>query len=87
MIQNALNTNNIYHAVVEFTERTGVTNKEIKITCEPGKKPTIGDYIAAFKESGLEVDITDFSRLVFKPKLHAQTPVVSLKIVRTYQVI
>ena len=56
-------------------------------TVQPGKKPTIGDYIAAFRESGLEVDITDFSRLVFKPKLHVRTTVVSLKVVRTYQVI
>jgi hypothetical protein len=57
--------------------------RDITLECEPGKKPTVGDFIEAFKREGLELQITDFTNMTFKPVDPTSSPVISLRIVRT----
>ena len=77
------NVKNRYQAIVEQWDRYGKQMKELTIECDLGKRPTIGDYMEAFKKEGFDVTITDFTNMTFKPKDPASTPVTSLRIVRT----
>lgn len=60
--------------------------RDITLECEPGKKPTIGDFIDAFKREGLDLVITDLPNMTFKPVDPVTSPVISLRIVRTVPV-
>lgn len=72
-----------YQAIYEIWDRYGRQTKELLIECEHGKRPTIGDYMEAFKREGLDMTITDFTSMSFKPKDPAATPVSSVRIIRT----
>jgi hypothetical protein len=60
--------------------------RDITLECEPGKRPTIGDFLDAFKREGLELQLTDFTSMTFKPVDPVASPVISLRIVRTVPV-
>ncbi|HUC90485.1 MAG TPA: hypothetical protein VMS09_00490 [Paenibacillus sp.] len=77
---------NVYQSVVEYIDKYGQSNKEIRITCEPGKRPTIGDFIGAFRQWGLEMELSDLTTMTFKPKNPMSTTVISLRIIRTVQI-
>lgn len=72
-----------YYSTVEYFDRFGKVSKQIDIYCELGKKPTVGDFVEAFKNSGHEVELTDFLNLTFKPRQPLATSVTSIKVVRT----
>ncbi|PYI52985.1 hypothetical protein [Paenibacillus flagellatus] len=72
-----------YYSTVEFMDRFGKANREMAIYCEVGKKPTIGDFIEAFKKSGLDMELSDFANLTFKPRRPSEAPVLSLRVIRT----
>lgn len=72
-----------YQAVLEQCDRYGRKLRDIMLECEPGKQPTIGDFIAAFRREGLEMELYDFPNMTFKPVDPAASPVISLRIVRT----
>ncbi|GGF90347.1 hypothetical protein [Paenibacillus abyssi] len=74
-----------YYSTVEYTDRYGKANKGFEIYSELGKKPTIGDYVDAFKQSGFDVDITDFLNMTFKPKDPANSSFISLRVLRTFK--
>jgi hypothetical protein len=72
-------------STVEFIDRYGRANKEVKVYTNYGKKPTIGDFINAFKDQGLEVELKDITNtnMIFRPIDPVTTPVISLRIIRT----
>ena len=72
-----------YASTVEYVDRYGKAIKELMVYTEFGKKPTIGDFIEAFKNQGLEVELRDFTNMIFKPIDPVSTPVISLRIIRT----
>jgi hypothetical protein len=72
-----------YFSTVEYTDRYGKTMKELVVFSEIGKKPTIGDFIQAFKESGIDVELYDFINMIFKPSGPDQSPIISIRVVRT----
>ncbi|MDF2723812.1 MAG: hypothetical protein K0Q59_3487 [Paenibacillus sp.] len=72
-----------YYSTAEYTDRHGKTNKEMHIYCELGKKPTIGNFIETFHRMGIEVELSDFINLIFKPKSPFTTSVTSIRILRT----
>ncbi|RKN82124.1 hypothetical protein [Paenibacillus ginsengarvi] len=72
-----------YYSTVEYVDRYGKKSKEMHIYCELGKKPTIGDFIEAFKQEGLDVEISDFINLTFKPKNPQTAPIIMVKVLRT----
>lgn len=72
-----------YYSTVEYTDRFGKTNKEMHIYCDLGNKPTIGDFIDAFREQGIDVELSDFINLIFKPKKTLASTIISVKIMRT----
>jgi hypothetical protein len=74
-----------YYTTVEFIDRYGKANRELSVYCDLGQKPTIGDFLEAFRCAGMEMDITDFARMIFKPKDPARSPIISLRVIRTYQ--
>jgi len=72
-----------YQAILEQWDRYGRKMRDIMLECEPGKRPTIGDFIEAFRREGLEVQLTDFTSMTFKPVDPVASPIISLRIVRT----
>ncbi|PZD95804.1 hypothetical protein DNH61_10135 [Paenibacillus sambharensis] len=72
-----------YYTTVEHIDRYGRTIKEFTVYAELGKKPTIGDFTEAFRKAGLDVDISDFISMTFKPRKPENTPLKSLRIIRT----
>lgn len=75
-----------YQAVLEEWDRYGRKMRDITLECEVGKRPTIGDFIEAFRREGLELQITDFASMTFKPVDPVTSPIISLRIVRTVPV-
>ena len=75
-----------YQAVLEQVDRFGRKMRDITLECEPGKKPTIGDFVEAFRREGMELEITDFPSMTFKPVDPIQSSVISLRVVRTVAV-
>ncbi|CAM4325374.1 hypothetical protein [Paenibacillus tarimensis] len=72
-----------FYTTVEYTDRYGRTIKEFTVYAESGKKPTIGDFTEAFHKAGLDVDISDFISMTFKPRQPQNTPLKSLRVIRT----
>ncbi|MCD1258428.1 hypothetical protein B5M42_006185 [Paenibacillus athensensis] len=72
-----------YFSTVETTDRFGTKNREFLIYSDKGKKPTIGDFVDAFMQTGLDVEIKDFVSMMFKPKDPTTTPIISLRVIRT----
>jgi hypothetical protein len=75
----------LYYSNVEYVDRFGKSNREFQVYCDPDRKPNIGDFLETFKKAGYDMELTDFSNLTFKPKDPVTTPVISLRIIRTYQ--
>lgn len=74
-----------YYSTVEYTDRYGKVNRQFELYCESGKKPTIGDFLEAFRKAGLEMDITDFREMIFRPKHPATSEVISIRVMRTFR--
>lgn len=72
-----------YYSTVEYADRYGKANKELHIYCELGKKPTVGDFIEAFRKIGLDMELSDFVNLIFKPRRPHASPIISVKVLRT----
>ncbi|MBD2847745.1 hypothetical protein IDH44_21340 [Paenibacillus sp. IB182496] len=72
-----------YYSTVEYTDRFGKANRRFEIYADEGAKPTIGDYVDAFARSGMDVQITDFLDMIFKPTDPAISPLISLRVIRT----
>ena len=72
-----------YQAVLEQWDRYGRKVRDITLECDSNRGPTVGDFIEAFRREGLDVQITDFVDMTFKPVDPASSPVISLRIVRT----
>jgi ribosomal protein S12 methylthiotransferase accessory factor YcaO len=75
-----------YQAVLEQVDRYGRKMRDITLECQPGKKPTIADFVEAFRREGLELELTDFPSMTFKPVDPVNSPVISLRVVRTVAV-
>ena len=72
-----------YYSTIEFVDRYGKANKEVAVYTELGKRPTVGDFIEAFRSNGLDVELKDFVSMVFKPVNPSTSPIISLRIIRT----
>lgn len=72
-----------YFSTVEYVDRYGKANRQYPVYGKAGTKLTIGDFIQAFRESGLEVEIVDFGTMTFKPTNAAQSSLISLRVIRT----
>ena len=41
-----------YYSTIEFVDRYGKANKEVTVYTDLGKRPTVGDFIEAFRSNG-----------------------------------
>lgn len=77
----------IYQSDVELVYRRGETRLvECQITCETGKRPTIGDFSDKFKEYGIETRLYDLYSMTFKPVDPLTTEIISIRVIRTFQI-
>ncbi|MFB5269433.1 hypothetical protein ACE41H_21990 [Paenibacillus enshidis] len=77
----------IYQSDVEFVYKSReIKLEECRITCETGTRPTIGDFSDKFKEYGVEVRLYDLYSMTFKPVDPLNTDIISIRVIRTFQI-
>jgi hypothetical protein len=74
-----------YIASIEHVDGTVKTIKEISLFCDPSTTPNVGDFIQAFKEQGMDMELKDYINMVFIPVNRASNDHVSIRIIRTFK--
>ncbi|MDB5055362.1 MAG: hypothetical protein JWM44_3412 [Bacilli bacterium] len=70
-------------SLVEYINRVKSSNKELMVYCEAGKNPCIGDFVDAFKEQDLDMELKDFISMTFTAKNLFSTDIISARIIKT----
>ncbi|WP_433942967.1 hypothetical protein [Paenibacillus sp. SN-8-1] len=71
-----------YYVTVEIQDRINKVRKELEVFSEVGKLPVISDYLESFKKEGHLMEIKDFIEMKFRPTNPAESPVISIKVIR-----
>lgn len=72
-----------YQAIYELWDRNGRQTKDLVMECDAGRQPTVGDYLEALKREGLDLMLTDYTNMTFRPEEPSAAPVTSVRILRT----